>query len=63
MEGIASALPDDDARTGALLASASLHRNIGIKAISDEHYSGSHWLASFATYLTTQRGLTNENLE
>ncbi|WP_233076403.1 DUF2891 domain-containing protein, partial [Paraglaciecola chathamensis] len=25
--------------------------------IHDMHYMGSHWLGSFATYLTTERGL------
>lgn len=58
LEGIASALPADDARIAALMASADLHREVGIAAVSDEHYSGSHWLASFATYLTTRRGIT-----
>ncbi|MEM1148242.1 MAG: DUF2891 domain-containing protein [Pseudomonadota bacterium] len=57
LEGIASALPSDDARIAALQAAADLHREVGIAAVSDEHYSGSHWLASFATYLTTQRGI------
>ncbi|MHA7858020.1 MAG: DUF2891 domain-containing protein [Henriciella sp.] len=57
LEGIASALPEGDPRIASLLASAALHRETGIAAVSDEHYSGSHWLASFATYLTTQRGL------
>lgn len=57
LEGIASALPEGDPRVGALMASAVRHREVGIAAVSDEHYSGSHWLASFATYLTTQRGL------
>ncbi|MEM9378011.1 MAG: DUF2891 domain-containing protein [Pseudomonadota bacterium] len=57
LEGIASALPSDDARIAALQAAADLHREVGIAAVSEEHYSGSHWLASFATYLTTQRGI------
>lgn len=57
LEGIASALPDGDPRIDALLASAVLHQEAGIAAVSAEHYSGSHWLASFATYLTTKRGL------
>jgi hypothetical protein len=57
LEGIASALPEGDPRIDALLASAALHRETGIAAVSDEHYSGSHWLASFATYLTTKRGM------
>ncbi|NRA28740.1 MAG: DUF2891 domain-containing protein [Parvularculaceae bacterium] len=57
LEGIARALPADDARRASLLAAADVHREVGIAAVSDEHYSGSHWLGSFATYLTTQRGL------
>lgn len=57
LEGIASALPENDPRIAALQASAELHREVGIASVSDEHYSGSHWLASFATYLTTQRGI------
>ncbi len=58
LEGIAAALPEDDPRRDALLASAALHKDTGIAAVSDEHYAGSHWLASFATYLTTKRGIT-----
>ncbi|MEM1132653.1 MAG: DUF2891 domain-containing protein [Pseudomonadota bacterium] len=57
LEGIASALPDDDPRTAALIAAAKVHKETGIAAVSDEHYSGSHWLASFATYLETKRGI------
>ncbi len=56
LEGIAAALPATDPRRTALLASAALHRETGIAAVSDEHYSGSHWLGSFATYLVTKRG-------
>ncbi|MDY7098152.1 MAG: DUF2891 domain-containing protein [Pseudomonadota bacterium] len=58
LEGIASALPQSDARLPALQAAADVHRETGIAAVSDEHYSGSHWLASFATYLTTKRGIS-----
>lgn len=57
LEGIATSLPEGDPRTDALLAAAELHREVGVAAVSDEHYSGSHWLASFATYLTTKRGI------
>ena len=53
---IARALPEDDPRRASLIASAGQHRDSGIAAVSDEHYSGSHWLASFATYLVTDRG-------
>jgi len=59
LEGIASALPEADPRIAALLAASGVHRDVGIAAVSDEHYSGSHWLASFATYLTTKRGLSS----
>lgn len=59
LEGIASALPADDPRVAALMAAHEVHRDAGIAAVSDEHYSGSHWLASFATYLTTRRGITD----
>lgn len=57
LEGMASALPIEDPRRASLLASASLHGKSGEKAVSTPHYSGSHWLASFATYWRTQRGI------
>ena len=63
LEGIASGLPAGDPREAALMASASLHRETGIAAVSDEHYSGSHWLGSFATYLVTRRGVTGPGRE
>ena len=56
LENIATALPEDDPRIASLNAAAAVHRDTGLKAVTDAHYSGSHWLASFATYLMTQRG-------
>ena len=56
LENIAAALPQNDPRRAALLAAASLHAETGIENVSAEHYEGSHWLASFATYLVTRRG-------
>ena len=53
---IAGALPNSDPRRAALIAFAKRHEEVGIAAVSDTHYSGSHWLASFATYLKTSRG-------
>lgn len=50
------ALPEGDPRRASLVATANIHRDAGVAAVSDEHYSGSHWLASFATYLMTDRG-------
>lgn len=57
LEGISAGLPEADSRHAALQASADLHRETGIASVSDEHYSGSHWLGSFATYLVTKRGI------
>ena len=57
LEGMASALPVDDQRRASLLASASLHGNSGENSVRTPHYSGSHWLASFATYWRTRRGI------
>jgi hypothetical protein len=56
LEGILSALPDDDPRRPALQAAADSHRHAGLAAVTGEHYEGGHWLGSFAVYLTTQRG-------
>ena len=53
---IARALPEDDPRVAPLTVSAGQHESAGVEAVSAEHYSGSHWLASFATYLMTDRG-------
>lgn len=53
---IARALPEGDPRRASLVAAAKIHAETGVAAVSDEHYSGSHWLASFATYLMTDRG-------
>lgn len=53
---IARALPKGDTRKASLVAAAKIHADTGVAAVSAEHYSGSHWLASFATYLMTDRG-------
>lgn len=53
---IARALPQGDPREASLVAAAKIHADTGVAAVSDTHYSGSHWLASFATYLMTDRG-------
>ena len=57
LEGIASALPDDDPRRPSLLATARAHRDAALPHVTGEHYEGGHWLGSFATYLVTGRGL------
>jgi len=57
LEGIASGLPEADARRVKLLRAAEAHRAAGLAAIEGQHYEGGHWLGSFAVYLVTQRGL------
>jgi hypothetical protein len=57
LEGIASGLPATDARRATLLAAARIHAESGLAAVTGEHYEGGHWLASFATYLLTKRGI------
>ena len=57
LEGIATALPDGDKRKAALLAAAKSHGEVGEQSVRTPHYAGSHWLASFATYWRTERGL------
>lgn len=57
LEGIASGLPASDLRRHALMAAAETHAASGLAAVTGEHYAGGHWLGSFATYLTTKRGI------
>lgn len=58
LEGIASGLPKDDPRRGALATTAEAHRRAGLAAVTGAHYEGGHWLGSFATYLVTRRGIS-----
>jgi hypothetical protein len=57
LEGIASALSGSDSRRTSLLATAELHREAGLGAITAAHYAGAHWLGSFAIYVLTRRGI------
>ena len=52
LEGIASAAP-----AGSLAAMITRHRAAGLAAFDSLTYAGAHWLATFAAYLTTRRGL------
>ena len=63
LEGILSALPEDDLRRVALQAAADAHRRAGLAAVTGEHYEGGHWLGSFAVYLTTTRGIADDKEE
>ena len=55
LQNVAAALPADDPRRAALLAARDVHAAAGIASVSAEHYEGGHCLASFATYLVTER--------
>lgn len=57
LEGIAAGLPAADPRRASLLATAKVHADSGLAAVTGEHYEGGHWLGSFATYLVTKRGI------
>lgn len=57
LEGIMAGLPEADPRLPALGAAAAEHKNKALAAVTGAHYEGGHWLASFAVYLVTQRGL------
>lgn len=57
LEGIAAALPEKDRRRASLNAAAAVHEKSGLAAVTGEHYEGGHWLASFAMYLETRRGI------
>lgn len=49
--GIASGLPESDARRASLIATAGDHAQAALPAVTGEHYEGGHWLGSFAVYL------------
>lgn len=57
LEGIASGLPKGDGRIPALHAAAANHAAAALIAVTSDHYEGSHWLGTFAVYLTTRAGV------
>jgi hypothetical protein len=63
LEGIARGLPRNDPRVPALRAAAAAHAESGLRSVTGEHYEGGHWLASFAVYLTTARGVVADRVE
>jgi len=56
LRGIASGLPQGDARRAALLAAAEEHAAAALPAVTGEHYEGGHWLGTFAVYLLSAGG-------
>lgn len=57
LQGIASALKEDDSRTKLLTKSAAEHASVGFSYVFSGHYEGEHWLATFAVYSLTQVGV------
>ncbi len=57
MNGIASALPEGDARRKKLRDLTNQHRIAGLDYVFSGHYEGEHWLASFAIYMMTNTGV------
>jgi Protein of unknown function (DUF2891) len=51
LKGIAAGLRGDDPRRSALLASAALHANAALPAVTGEHYEGGRQLGSIAVFL------------
>lgn len=51
---IAEALPAVDGRRDVLAELADAHAEVGLAAVTGEHYEGGHWLATFAVYLLTR---------
>ena len=62
LDGIASALPEDDRRRAEFERSADEHAEAGLASVTGEHYAGGHWLGTFATYLMTGRGLKDQRV-
>lgn len=60
MRGIASALPADDPRRRTLERAVDAHARVGLGYVFSGHYEGEHWLASFAVYLLTDRGIATD---
>jgi hypothetical protein len=57
LDGIVSALLEDDPRRAVLSSAAGRHRAIGLAAVAEGPYAATHWLGSFAVYLATRRGI------
>jgi hypothetical protein len=57
LAGVVAGLPERDPRIPALEAAFAAHSDSGLASVTGEHYEGGHWLASFAVYLVTRRGV------
>ena len=55
LRGIAGVLGKQHPRYAGLQELAQAHAAQGLASISSEHYEGSHWLATFAVYLLSEK--------
>ena len=62
LEGIAKGLPAADKRRTALRATARLHTDASLGAVTSDHYVGSHWLGTFALLQCVSRNLIRSAL-
>jgi len=54
LDGIAENLTAEDPRKSPLKEMVKTHKDAGLASLSNPHYMGSHWLGTFAAYLTTK---------
>lgn len=54
LRALARALPSHDPRIEPLRRLADRHAEAGLRRVTSEHYEGSHWLGTFATYLAVR---------
>ena len=57
LKAIAHSLPHDNSRNDTLTLLWQIHQTHGLASVTGESYAGAHWLATFAVYLLTNRGL------
>ncbi len=57
LQGIVSALPEGHELYSPLERASALHAEAGMAGSRGDDWMGTHWLASFVTYLLTERGL------
>lgn len=60
MQGIVSVLPAGHELYSLLERAASRHAEAGLAGAAGDDWMGTHWLASFAMYLLTARGLAQD---
>jgi len=58
LEGITAALHDSHELRAPLAQAAGVHSAAGLEGARGDDWMGAHWLASFAVYLLTRRGVS-----